>query len=260
MKNSIKELPKISVVTASLNQASFIEETIQSVLNQGYPKLEYLIVDGGSTDGTLQIISKYKNYLSWISEKDNGQAMAINKGLRLVDGEVVAFINSDDLYEPGVLMAVGNYFTDHPKANWLTGLCINIDHSGNEIRERIRLYKNFWLRLNNFSTLKILNFISQPSTFWKKSAMKKIGYLNEQLHYTMDYDYWLRLGHHYPLHVLYKDLSRFRIHSSSKSGTTTFRQFDEELKVVEQYYTGFPILMHRLHRVLTIKMYEQKFE
>ena len=157
-------------------------------------------------------------------------------------------------------MAVGNYFTDHPNANWLTGLCINIDHSGNEIRQRIRLYKNFWLRLNKFSILKVLNYISQPSTFWKRSAMNKIGYLNEQLYYTMDYDYWLRLGQHYPLHVLYKDLSRFRIHGSSKSGTTTFRQFDEELKVVQQYYTGFPVFLHRLHGAFIKKMYERRFE
>jgi len=260
MNKTIKELPKISVITPSLNQASFIEETIQSVLSQNYPKLEYLVVDGGSTDNTLQIISKYESHLSWISETDNGQAAAINKGLRLVNGDVVAFLNSDDLYEPGALMAVGNFFADYPEANWLTGLCINIDQSGNEIRRRIRLYKNFWLRFNNYSILQVLNYISQPSTFWKRSAMNRIGYLNEQLHYTMDYDYWLRLGQYYSLHVLYRDLAKFRIHSNSKSGATTHRQFDEELKVVEQYYTGLPVFLHRLHGAVTIKIYEQQLE
>jgi glycosyltransferase involved in cell wall biosynthesis len=259
MKKTISELPKISVITPSLNQSSYIEETIQSILDQGYPNLEYLIIDGGSTDDTLNIIKKYEHCLSWVSEKDSGQSAAINKGLNLVNGDVVAFLNSDDLYEPGTLMAVGEYFTIHPEADWLTGLCVNIDQSGNEIRQHIRRYKNFWLRWNNYSILKVLNYISQPSTFWKKTAMKRVGYLNEQLHYTMDYDYWLRLGQHYPLHVLYKDLSRFRIHNSSKSGTTTSLQFDEELKVVEQYYTGLPVFLHRVHRALAVKIYESRF-
>lgn len=260
MKKTIIELPKISIITPSLNQDLFIEETIQSVLSQDYPNLEYLIVDGGSTDDTLQIVRKYNDRLSWISEKDKGQSAAINKGLRLVDGDIVAFLNSDDLYQPGTLMAVGEFFANHSEANWLTGLCINVDQSGNEIRQCIRLYKNFWLRWNHHSFLQVLNYISQPSTFWKRSAINKVGYLNEQLHYTMDYDYWLRLGQHYPLHVLYRDLAKFRIHSNSKSGATTYRQFDEELQVVEKYYTGLPIFLHRIHRAITIKLYEQELK
>ena len=150
-------------------------------------------------------------------------------------------------------MAVGEFFNSHPQANWLTGLCTNIDVAGNEIRQRIRLYKNFWLRWNKFSILQVLNYISQPSTFWKKSAMNRIGYFNEQLHYTMDYDYWLRLGQHYPLYVLYRDLSKFRIHSNSKSGATNYRQFVEELQVVEHYYKGLPVFLHRIHRVIAIE-------
>jgi len=255
-----QKLPKISVITPSYNQARFIEQTIQSVIDQNYPDLEFLVIDGGSNDGTLEILKKYKSLLTWVSEPDFGQSHAINKGFKKATGDVVTFLNSDDLYEPETLHSVGHYFAAHPEAMWLSGKCINIDENGKEIRQRIRLYKNFWLRLNNFSILKILNYISQPSTFWRRSALNKIGYLNDQLYYTMDYDYWLRLGQHYPLHVLYKDLSRFRIHSSSKSGTTTFRQFDEELKVVQQYYTGFPVFLHRLHRAFVIKMYERKFE
>lgn len=254
-----KELPKISIVTPSLNQAPFIEETIQSVLNQGYPNLEYLIVDGGSTDGTLRILKKYEGQLSWISEKDNGQSDAINKGLRQVTGDIVAFLNSDDLYEPGGLLAVGEYFLNHPEANWLTGLCINIDQTGKEIRKLNRLYKNFWLRWKSFAVLQVLNYVSQSATFWKRSAMNKIGYLNEHLHYTMDYDYWLRLGQRYPLHVLYRDLASFRIHNNSKSGTTTHHQFDEELKVLQKYYKGLPVFLHRLHGILIVKFYEKRF-
>jgi glycosyltransferase involved in cell wall biosynthesis len=251
-------LPKISIVTPTLNQALFIEETIQSVLSQDYPNLEYLIVDGGSTDNTMQVIRKYEAHLSWISEKDNGQTDAINKGLKLVTGDIVAFINSDDCYAPGAFMAVGEFFASHPETNWLTGLCINIDEAGNEIRRLTRLYKNFWLLWNSYTVLKVLNYISQPSTFWKRSTMERIGYFNEKLYYTMDYDYWLRLGGSYPLHVLYRDLARFRIHGNSKSGTTTHRQFDEELKVVEQYYRGLPVFIHRLHGKLITKVYERK--
>lgn len=151
----MERLPKITIITPSLNQAFFIEETIQSVFSQGYPYLEYLVIDGGSTDGTIDILKKYEGRLSWISGPDSGQTNAINKGLRLATGEVVAFLNSDDLYEPGALLTVGEFFASRPEAVWLTGMCINIDQSGKEIRQRTRLYKNFWLGLHSYSILQI---------------------------------------------------------------------------------------------------------
>lgn len=251
-----KQLPKISIITPSYNQAIFIEQTIQSVLDQQYPLLEYWVIDGSSTDGTLQILKKYEKYLSWTSEPDKGQADAINKGLSRASGEVVAFLNSDDLYNPGSLQVAGEYFASHLDAQWLSGRCINIDSQGKPIRFMIRQYKNFWLRINSYKMLFVLNYISQPSTFWRRRLLDEVGYLNTSLYYTMDYEYWLRIGKHYQLHVLNKDLARFRIHSGSKSGATAHRQFDEELQVAMSYNKNqFLTGLHRIHLYLTVAIY-----
>lgn len=249
--------PKISIITPSYNQAQFLEETIQSVLGQNYPNLEYWIIDGGSTDGTLEILKKYNGQIKWISEPDHGQTHAINKGLQRATGEIVAFLNSDDIYEPGALFAVGRYFLSNRDAVWLSGRCLNVDEFGCRIRSFIQRYKNFWLRLNSYPVLLVLNYISQPATFWRRSALQKVGYLNEDLHYTMDYEYWLRLGKEYRLNVLNRDLASFRIHGLSKSGTTPNKQFDEELKVAKFFGNNNHIFLHKLHRFITVTIYEK---
>lgn len=252
MKN---QLPKISIVTPSYNQAHFIEQTIQSVLNQDYPNLEFLVIDGGSKDGTVETLKKYETFLTWVSEPDSGQSNAINKGFKLVTGEIVAFLNSDDLYEPGVLHLVGNYFATHPEAMWLTGKCVNVDETGKEIRSIIRKYKNFWLHWRNYHVLQVLNYISQPATFWRREALQKIGDLDESLHYAMDYDYWLRLGKYYPLHVFDGNLACFRIHRASKSGSAFLQQFEEELRVAARYSPRSLLWLHRLHCDITVLIY-----
>lgn len=244
--------PKISLITPSYNQAHFIEATIQSVHEQNYSNLEHIIVDGGSTDGTLDILKKHEGVINWTSEPDLGQSNAINKGLRQATGEIVAFLNSDDLYEKETLHTVGKYFREKPDTMWLTGKCRNIDKNGNEIRINIRNYKNFWLRTGSYKVLQVLNYISQPATFWKWDAMQRVGYLNESLYYTMDYEYWLRLGRQYPLHVCNEYLARFRIHQRSKSGTTVYRQFDEELQVASMYSKGILLGLHRIHHYISI--------
>ena len=122
MTTSITDLPKITVITPSYNSGRFIEQTICSVLNQKYPKLEYLVIDGGSTDETISILQKYSNSLTWISEKDRGQSHAINKGIEYSTGEVIAYLNADDIYEPGALVNIGNYFFQHHQAYWVTGI------------------------------------------------------------------------------------------------------------------------------------------
>ena len=214
-------------------------------------------MDGGSTDQTLDILKKYKNQLQWVSEPDHGQAHAINKGLRRATGDIVAFLNSDDLYEPGTLHAVGTFFAEHPRAAWLTGSCINIDQAGKEIRQRTRLYKDFWLSLHNYAVLQVLNYISQPATFWRRTTMEEIGYLNESLQYTMDYEYWLRLGKEYRLSILHRPMAKFRIHHRSKSGTTIHRQFDEELAVARCYCNPAMLLLHRLYHPLIVAVYKR---
>lgn len=251
-------LPKISIITPSYNQGDFIEQTILSVLDQGYPNLEYIVIDGGSTDATLKILNKYENRLSFISEQDNGQGHAINKGLQRATGDVVAFLNSDDYYEPGALFHVGNYFMANPEVAWLSGKCRSVNANGEEIRTWITAYKNFWLRTQSYTILLILNYISQPATFWRRNIIEKIGYLDENLDYTMDYEYWLRTGKQYPLHYLPENLVNFRIHSISKSGNTYSKQFDEELLYVEEFSSGLVLKMHVIHNWI-IKLFYRVF-
>src|SRR5512136_340290 len=194
--------PRITVVTPSFNQASFIEQTIHSVLTQGYPNLEYIVMDGGSTDGTVDILRKYEKHLIWTSGKDGGQSDALNKGFRRASGEILAYINSDDVYAPGALLKAGGFFASHPQACWLTGRCRNIDAEGREIRKLIKVYKSFWMLFRSYKVLLAIDYISQPATFWRREVIQQVGPFDEKLHLTMDYDYSLRVGSRYRLWVI----------------------------------------------------------
>jgi glycosyltransferase involved in cell wall biosynthesis len=254
----METLPKITVITPSFNQRDFIEQTINSVLSQNYPDLEYIVMDGGSTDKTLEILKKYDARLVWISEKDRGQSHAINKGLRMATGEIIGFLNSDDLYEPGALLKVGTFFTTFADANWLTGKCRTIDPIGKEIRKGITLYKNAWLKLRSYGVLAVLNYISQPATFWTRKVVRRIGGFDESLRYAMDYDYWLRVGSKFKLWVLNDYLASFRVHPSSKAGSSARAQFDAEFLIAKRYITS-PILvwLHTTHVALTVSIYRK---
>jgi glycosyltransferase involved in cell wall biosynthesis len=252
------KLPRISILTPSYNQAKYIEETIKSVLNQRYPDLEYIVIDGGSTDGTLDILKQYENQIQWISEKDRGQSHAINKGLRLATGKVIAFLNSDDVYEPGALMSVGSFFDEHSEAAWLTGRCRIVDQEGREIRKAITLYKNMWLRLKSFAVLQVLDYVSQPATFWRRCVIEKVGLFDESLRYAMDYDYSLRVGRHFKLWVLNQYLASFRIHPSSKAGASANAQFDADLEILKNHLTSPALVkLHALHSALTVAVYRR---
>ena len=190
-----------------------------------------------------------------MSEPDRGQSNAINKGFRNSSGDIIAFLNSDDLYEPGTLNFVANFFVTHPDAMWVSGECKIIDENDRDIRLKIKEYKNFFLRMNNFQILKIMNYVSQPSTFWRRDALTKVGFLDESLYYTMDYDYWLRLGNLYPLFVIDKPLAKFRIHTNSKSGKYFHKQFLVEYQVASRYVKGPLLWLHWLHQYATIFIY-----
>ncbi len=238
-----------TIITPSFNQAEYIERTIQSVLNQVDVVLEYLIIDGNSTDHTKHIISQYENRIKLISETDTGQSNAINKGLRMATGDIIAFLNSDDVYFPGTLKQVENYFSKNPESRWVYGKCIIIDKQDHEIRKPITWYKN--LKLKKFSYRKLLreNYISQPATFWRRETVEEIGLLNEDEHYCMDYDYWLRIGAKYDAGVINVNLAKFRYYSNSKSGNNFKEQFQDELRLAQKYGKQYPfsLLMHRIN-------------
>jgi glycosyltransferase involved in cell wall biosynthesis len=231
---------KISIITPSFNQVSFLKETMESIHSQKVDaEVEHIIIDGGSTDGTVQYLESLGNLVRWVSESDQGQADAVNKGIRMATGDIIGWLNSDDLYLPGALQAVADYFTGHPDCRWLYGKCRIIDKSGNERWKWITRYKN--ARLKKFMYGKLLreNFISQPAVFFRKDLFEEAGALNLELHYAMDYDLWLRFGRISPAGVINRDISSFRRHGSSKSETGYRDQFFEQYAVAKKYNPSF---------------------
>lgn len=249
-------LPSITVITPSFNHGRFIERTILSVITQGYPNLEYLVIDGGSTDETLEILQRYTSHLRWWSEADRGQAHALNKGLARAQGEVVAYLNADDEYEPGALLRVGRFFADHPDAMWVSGRCRIIDENGKETLRFVTQYKNALLKIGTLWLLKIVDFISQPSTFWRRRVTQEIGLFDEELRYVMDYEYWLRIWQRYPLYTIDEYLARFRTYPSSKTRQRALLQADEEQLMIKRYSSS-PVLLglHHLHRKINVFAY-----
>ncbi|MDH4164304.1 MAG: glycosyltransferase [Nitrospirota bacterium] len=251
------KFPKITIITPSLNQGQFIERTIMSVLDQHYPNLEYIVMDGGSKDETLDILARFEGRLRWISAPDRGQADAINKGLRLASGDIVAFLNSDDVYEPGTFERVARYFVDHPDAMWLTGKCRIIDEQDREVRKCITVYKNLLLKWYSYSLLLVTNPISQPATFWRRRLADEIGLFNPEEHLVMDYDYWLRIGEKYPLAVLPTYSARFRVYLTSKTSTFFLTTFRRELELAKSHSTS-PLLniLHHLSYLAIASVYQ----
>ncbi len=200
----------ISLVTPSLNRASFLSATIDSVLKQGYPALEYWVVDGGSTDGTLDLLRSYEDRIRWISEADTGQSEAINKGWRLSQGEIIGWLNSDDLLYPNALERISSFFTEHPEVDFVYGDCDYIDQSGLVIQA-------YPVKPYNYLRLLFANYIPQPAAFMRRSLLENEGWLDETLDFVMDYDYWLRSGVHFTGEYLPCRLAALRLHNSAKS-------------------------------------------
>ena len=260
MKNQ-NSWPKISVITPSFNQGEFIEETIRSVISQNYPNLEYIIVDGGSTDNSVQIIKKYANkypkIIRWVSEKDKGQSDAINKGLKMSTGEILCYLNSDDCFTSKALFFVAEFFLTYKEAYWLTGDYEIIDERGRKIQDYIRIYKKILRLFPSKFMIKIANFINQPSTFWKREIYNQVGELNLSYKYNMDYDYWLRIFKKgYKLYYLPYKLSKFRIHRKSKGGLHYWQQFKEDLDVLKDNHDGkIEYFLHKIHNRLITLIY-----
>ncbi len=187
----------VSVVTPCYNSAATIQATIESVIAQTHPQIEYIIMDGGSTDETVAIAQQYGTKLTLISEPDRGQTDAINKGWRRARGDVLAWLNADDQYQPDTVEAALRYFEAHPDAQWLYGSAQSITEDGQPFQ--YRNYRDDW----DYDTLlKVGSFVNQPSVFLRRQVIEEFGYLDESLHFGMDYEYWLRIGRKYPAHYV----------------------------------------------------------
>jgi len=240
---------KISVISPSFNQAGFIERTIQSVLDQqvDFP-MEYIIMDGGSTDGTVDILEKYSGKLKWFSEKDEGQADAVNKGIRQASGEIIGWLNSDDLYLPGTLQKIIDFFSANPSCQWVIGKCCIIDENDRPIRKGVTAYKNLFLKRFRYNALLVENFISQPAVFFRKSAFISSGYLALERPLAMDYDLWLRLGKQFKPGLIRDELACFRVHPGAKSKMNAKSQFLEQVDIHKDHdrRSGW-LFLHRLN-------------
>jgi glycosyltransferase involved in cell wall biosynthesis len=223
-------LPLVSVVTPAYNSAAFIEETIQSVLEQDYSFLEYLVMDGGSTDGTLEILKRYNNRVDWISEPDKGQTDALIKGFKRAHGRIVSWLNADDIYMPGVVRRAVNYLVTHPEIDVIYSDCQVIDSSGQVLQT--------W-RTRSFSLVDLARgecFIYQPTVFIRRSALEAVGGLDESLHYVMDYDLWLRLGVAHRFGALPGIGAQFRVHPGSKTATNSIKFHAERIATLERFF------------------------
>lgn len=250
---------KISIITPSYNQAEYIEKTIESVLSQKRDfELEYIVMDGGSTDGTIGILKKYEKRLNWFSEKDKGQSDAVNKGFRRATGDIIGWINSDDLYEPGAFQKVVSFFENNPDKKWVYGRCRIIDEEGREIRRLITLYKNILSWRYNYGVLLTENYISQMTVFFRREIFDVVGYLDLNERMVMDYDYWLRIGKHYPAGVIHDYLADFRWHNKSKSGTDYRQQFFDEYRAAKKHANGrkFALWLHKMNMWKIIISYD----
>lgn len=247
---------KISIITPSFNQGKYIERTILSVLKQrGDFELEYIIIDGGSTDNTLDVINKYDNSLSWVSEKDLGQSDAINKGFHMASGELFAWLNSDDTYEENALSEVAERHRKY-KFKWCFGDCRNIDENDQEIRKLITMYKMIESKKYSYRRLLSKDFISQPAVFFTRDVCREIGPLDIKCKYSMDYDYWLRIGKKYEPNYINKFLANFRWHGESKNSANYKKAACETYLTAKRHATtkdGYPLFRHYLHyRTLSI--------
>jgi glycosyltransferase involved in cell wall biosynthesis len=231
--------PKISIITPSYNQGKYIEETILSILNQGYPNLEYIIIDGGSDDNTVEIIRKYEKHLAyWVSETDRGQAHAINKGLEKATGDIFAYLNSDDYYLPNAFLEVSQAFLENPETDLLHGRCRYVNEFGEKIGEQFGNIQTFDEIIDLWDVWWKKRQLVQPEVFWSKRIKDRIGTFREDLCYVMDFEYWCR--------ILYaggtvasidKELACFRFTSSQKSNQNK-AVADELLKVVYPWLWG----------------------
>lgn len=232
---NIDSKPLITIITPSYNQGQFIEDTIKSVVEQGYPNIEYIIVDGGSKDQSVEIIKKYAkkySFIKWVSEKDNGQAHAINKGFQLASGDILAWLNSDDTYLPGTVDAIIDFFTENQNVDFVYGRAYYTDEFGKMLKEYPvqKVFDRDFLSRNCF--------ICQPSAFWRKKVVLENGLLDTTLHCSMDYEYWIRISDKCHIEFIDRVLSTSRMYLDNKTLGQRENVYRDCFNVVKRHY-GF---------------------
>ncbi|MBV6449737.1 MAG: hypothetical protein MHPDNHAH_00450 [Anaerolineales bacterium] len=201
----------ISIITPSFNQARYLEQTIQSVLGQDFPHIEYIVVDGASTDGSVEMIKKYADKLAWwVSEKDSGQAEAINKGLARAKGEIVAWLNSDDYYLPSAVSAAMKVFEENPDVALVYGNMLAVDERGNAFNTLT--YKQLSLQ-----DLLCFQIIGQPAVFFRREALEKAGMLDPTFHFLLDHHLWIRIAQHGKILHVNQTWAAARYHAEAKN-------------------------------------------
>lgn len=225
--NALNELPLVSIVTPSFNQVDYLQETMRSVLEQDYPRIEYIVIDGGSSDGSVEIIRKYTDRLAyWVSEKDHGQTDAVNKGYAVARGSILGWLNSDDVYKPGAISVAVDYLVNHPQIGLVYGDLDFINDDG-------RVVGKFPAAQTDLKRLRRgYVHIPQPSAFFRAEHWRQVGPLDPTFYFAMDYDLWVRLAAVTEFKYLPGNTwASFRLHSDAKTITADDRCWPEMLRV-----------------------------
>ena len=238
------ELPSITIVTPALNGEATIADTLESVARQGYPNLQHLVMDGASTDRTVEIARGFP-HVEVHSEPDRGLSDALNKGLGLARGDLVGWLNADDISAPGALERVGRAFAERPDAPLVTGLCRIVGGDGREIRRPITAYKNFLLRRYSYRLYLTQNFISSPASFMNRRTLERVGGFDERFRLSMDYDMFLRLLKHGDPIVIDEYLASFRMDAGTLSMENFEAGFVEHVANAREHGSGLPVLANR---------------
>lgn len=232
--NQLSNGPLVTVVTPSFNQGRFIRDTINSVLSQDYPNLEYWVIDGGSSDETQDVLQSYRHRLSWVSERDQGQADAVNKGFRLAKGEILGWLNSDDTYWPGAIRKVVQFFQANPDISMVYGEAHNVDVQGGII-ERYPTEEFHYQRLAETC------FICQPTVFLRRHVFEEVGPLDVTLHYCLDYEYWMRVGKRFRVGYMPELFATSRFHGAAKTVAKRSEAYQEIIPIIQRHYSLVPL-------------------
>jgi glycosyltransferase involved in cell wall biosynthesis len=246
--------PKISIITPSFNQGRFIQETVKSVLSQNYPDFEHIIIDGGSTDGTLDILKKY-SHLKIVSEPDSGQAAAVNKGLRMATGDIIGWLNSDDTYYPGVFDKVARTIDPEKGIFIIMGRCAYVDEHGKTTGKE---HPSMFLSHERVVEIWKGYTIPQPAVFFHKQVYEKCGGLDESLYFCLDYDLFIRYSKLYHFHSINELFATYRYHASSKSVEILQGELLKKSMDVSRKYWGAPTTLSHWRYLLSYILYGGK--